>query len=61
MDNKHSQLEFQKGSYSKDKKYKRIALITIVIIIILGLIIGFVPTLIARHLIESEFEKLGIK
>jgi hypothetical protein len=45
----------------KGIQYKRIALITIVIIIILGLIIGFVPTLIARHLIESEFEKLGIK
>ncbi len=46
---------------AKGIQYKRIALITIVIIIILGLIIGFVPTLIARHLIESEFEKLGIK
>ncbi|TFG75060.1 MAG: DUF748 domain-containing protein [Thermodesulfobacteriales bacterium] len=61
MDDKHSQSEFQTGSDNKHRKLKRIAIIFTVTLITLGLIINFVPTFIARHLIESEFEKLGIE
>jgi len=42
-------------------KYKRIAIFLALIIIVGGLITTFVPTFIVLHLIESEFEKLGIE
>ena len=42
-------------------KYKRIAIFLVLIIIVCGLITTIVPTFIAHHLIESEFEKLGIE
>ncbi|NIP31782.1 MAG: hypothetical protein GTO02_19930, partial [Candidatus Dadabacteria bacterium] len=42
-------------------KYKRIAIFLVVIAIIVGLIFAFLPTVLARHLIEGEFERIGIK
>lgn len=42
-------------------KYKRIAIFLVFILIIFGLIFTFLPTILVRHLIESEFEKIGIK
>ena len=61
MDNKVSQSEFQTGSDNNHRKLKRIAIILAVTLIPLSLIINFAPTFIARYLIESQFEKLGIE
>ena len=41
-------------------KYKRLA-IFLAAIVVVGLIFIFIPTILARHLIEGEFEKIGIK
>jgi peptidoglycan hydrolase-like protein with peptidoglycan-binding domain len=61
MDNKVSQSEFQTGSDNNHRKLKRIAIILAVTLIPLSLIINFVPTFMARYLIESQLEKLGIE
>lgn len=41
--------------------YKRIAIFLAAIVIIIGVLFTFLPTILARHLIEGEFEKIGIQ
>jgi peptidoglycan hydrolase-like protein with peptidoglycan-binding domain len=60
MDNNYSQLDKSKP-YNKKRLLKLIGVIVSISTIILSLTLIFVPSYVARHLIKSEFEKLGIE
>ncbi len=49
------------GTGSKGRKTRRIAALVVVALVVLGLIISFVPTFVARYIIATRLDGLGIE